>query len=125
MEISTDVRKLMLDINAVRKEQAEERGDFFISPVVPLICFSALVKVADDSDYWEDDGESRNECLLGPALLAQFSRLMVLVSTEHKAPVTNEKLADIFGIETTPDLLALIATAIGMSPAWPGSDEIH
>jgi hypothetical protein len=43
MEISTDVRKLMLDINAVRKEQAEERGDFFISPVVPLICFSALV----------------------------------------------------------------------------------
>lgn len=97
----------------------------FASPAVPLICFSALVKVADDSNYWEEDGEAREECVLGLALLAQLTRLLVLVSVEPKTPVSNEKLAEILGIEADTDVLLLIATAIGMSPAWPGSEGIH
>lgn len=124
MMISTDARELMKDINAVRKESARERGDFFTSPAVPFICFSALVKVADESDYWDDE-DARAECLLGLAMLAQLTRLMVLVSIDPKDPVSNERLAEVLGIEGNPEILAMIATAIGMSPAWPGSTGVH
>lgn len=126
MPTSTEARDLMHLINAVRKDQAKEIGEyqFLTPPAVPLICFSALVTVADKSGYWEGE-DAREECVLGLAMLAQLTRLMVLASVDPKEPVSNEQLAGILNIETNTGVLELVATAIGMSPAWPTSAEVH